>query len=101
MKQKKCRNLSLTGNPCEKFVNPRNAASKRLAERMGCRLEGCARYVWVLADALAREGEEGRGWDAKGFFPSKEDEIREQEAKAEQERIQMFRGAGGMMYHVR
>ncbi|EKM51237.1 uncharacterized protein PHACADRAFT_263270 [Phanerochaete carnosa HHB-10118-sp] len=45
-----------------------------------------------------REGEKGRGWDAKGFFPSEEDE---REARQEQERFHRFKGAGGMMYHVR
>ncbi|GJE93600.1 questin oxidase family protein [Phanerochaete sordida] len=54
-----------------------------------------ARLGWM------REGEAGRGWDSVGFFPAEQEERRVDAAREEQARMQRFRGAGGMMYHVR
>ncbi|KAI0773080.1 acyl-CoA N-acyltransferase [Trametes elegans] len=45
-------------------AHPKNTPSIRLAERMGFKREGLFRYMWVLPDVLAKEGNPGRVGDA-------------------------------------
>ncbi|GJE93605.1 questin oxidase family protein [Phanerochaete sordida] len=60
------------------------------------------RAAGLTADRLGwmREGEACRSWDGKGFFPREEEQARLEAVREEQERVNKFQGAGGMMYHA-